>query len=167
MKTIVVLLVLATPMTASAQFKCTDAEGKVTFQQTACAKSGKQEPLKLRTDAPSRAASDVAAEGGSVEQRMVRKLERDRVMRGVEDEIRDTEGAIANRNNAMVAEIAALRQRKASANNNLSGATFEQSVSTEMNAVAAKFKALNEIDIERLKQLRVDLAAAKREAASK
>ena len=41
----------------------------------------------------------------------------------------------------MTREMDALRAQKARANNNLAGATWEQSLSTEMQAVAARYKA--------------------------
>ena len=66
-----------------------------------------------------------------------------------------------NRNVQMQNEFAALRSLKGTANNNLAGATYAQSLSTEMEAVASKYKALNDVDQERLKVLRADLATAR------
>jgi hypothetical protein len=66
---------------------------------------------------------------------------------------------------AQDAGIAALRGNKAFASNNLAGAIWEQSISIEMTAVAAKNKAMNDIDAERAKQLRIDLAEARMEFA--
>ena len=97
---------------------------------------------------------------------MLRKLQGERRVLELERAVQATEFNIANRNVQMQNEFAALRGMKASANNNLAGATYAQSLSTEMQAVTAKYKALNDIDQQRLTTLRTDLAAA-REALGK
>lgn len=157
------LLVL--PALAHGQFKCTDAQGQVSFQQVPCANSQAQQSLKLRSDQPARPGSSAGvgaeSQGGSVEQRMLKTLERERRVRELEREIADTESAISQRSSMMSNELAALQSRKHSAYNNLAGATWEQSISTEMQAITAKYRVLNDVDAERLKVLRADLAAAK------
>jgi hypothetical protein len=50
-----------------------------------------------------------------------------------------------------------MRRKKGLANNNLAGATWEQSISSEMQAIVQKYKTKNDIDIERLRVLRVEL----------
>jgi len=164
------LTLLMLPVAASAQFKCIDAVGRVSFQQTACASQEKQQQLKLRADAPAQPAapaSSVAAPAGPVDQaasadaRMLRKMQGERRVLELERAVQATEFNIANRNVQMQNEFAALRGLKARANNNLAGATYEQSLSTEMQAVTAKYKALNDADQERLKLHRADLTGAK------
>lgn len=148
-------------MPAAAQFKCTGADGKVTFQQTPCATADKQQQMNIRSAPPTPVAGKASGESGTVEQRMVRSMERERRIREIEQEIADTEAGMNRRGALMQAEMSAIRDRKALASNNLAGATWEQSLSTEMQAVAAKYKTLSDLDLERLKQLRADLAKAK------
>jgi hypothetical protein len=163
------LTLLMLPVAASAQFKCVDAAGRVTFQQAPCAAQEKQRPLKLRADATAQPASASPVvtpagpvdQGASADQRMLRKMEGERRVLELERAVQATEFNIAHRNAQMSNEFAALRGLKASAKNNLAGATYEQSLSTEMQAVASKYKALNDTDQERLKLLRADLATAK------
>ena len=97
---------------------------------------------------------------------MVRQMEKDRRVRELDQQISDTEAAINGRNAAMNNELAALRSRKQFANNNLAGATYEQSLSSEMQAVAAKYKAMNDVDVARLQQLRLDVANARQIAGA-
>ena len=92
---------------------------------------------------------------------MVKSIQRDRKIAAVERDIAATEADIDNRNRVMSAEIDGLRRRKQFANNNLAGATYEQSLSSEMQAVAAKYKAMNDVDLERVRQLRATLATLK------
>lgn len=174
MHSLLVLLLLA-PGVALAQYKCTGPGGSVSFQQTPCAASQSQQTLTLKVaPAPMRAqaSSDAvgnagASTGGTVEQRMARQLEKERRVRELEQAVGQTEFNMANRSSQMTNEMAALRSRKQSANNNLAGATLEQSISTEMQAVASKYKAMNDVDIEFLKQLRTELAAAKQQLSAR
>jgi hypothetical protein len=162
------LALLALPLAASAQYKCVDAAGRVAFQQTPCAAQEKQQPLKLRADAPTAPATQAAVtpsgavdQAASADARMLRKMQGERRVVDLERAVQATEFNIASRNVQMQNEFAALRRMKSSANNNLAGATYSQSLSTEMQAVTAKYKALNDVDQERLKTLRTDLDAAK------
>ncbi|WP_394397756.1 hypothetical protein [Roseateles sp. LKC17W] len=153
-----------------AQFKCTGADGKASFQQMPCAAGGKQQALVLKTPPPD-AASNRPSDGITTlrdvvtgEPRIVKQMEADRRVRELEQEIRAAESSIAGRSGAMDRELVDLRNRKQFANNNLADATYEQSISAEMQAVAAKYKALNDIDLERLRQLNTSLVAAKQAA---
>lgn len=159
------LAVLVLPIAATAQFKCVDAAGRVAFQQMPCAAQEKQQALKLPPPGPTTTAPGqpgaVVDQAASADARMLRKMQGERRVQELERAVQATESNIANRNVQMQNEFAALRQLKASAKNNLAGATWEQSLSTEMQAVATKYKALNDIDQERLKTLRTELAGAK------
>lgn len=150
-----VIVPLLLPLMALAQYKCTAADGSISFQQTACAGVQKQQVLVIK---PAMGSDPPAAANSTADQRMVRAMEQERRVRGVEQTIINTEHGIDNRNALMSAEVAALSNRKSAARNNLAGATYEQSLSTEMQAVSSKYKVLNDVDIERLKQLRIDLA---------
>jgi hypothetical protein len=172
MKVATICALLALPIAASAQFKCVDAAGRVSFQQTPCAAQEKQQPLTLRSDVPTQPVAPSTTPAGaapaaptdqaaSADQRMLRKMQSERRVIDLERAVQAVEFNIASRNVQMQNEFAALRGLKVSANNNLAGATYAQSLSTEMEAVASKYKALNDVDQERLKTLRADLATAR------
>lgn len=76
----------------------------------------------------------------------------------MKDEIAGLERVIDSRNRRMQMEMESLRYRKSFANNNLAGATYEQSLSTEMQAVATRYKAQNEVEFERIRALRTELS---------
>jgi hypothetical protein len=156
MRTTVAVLLCA-PFVASAQFKCVDERGAVSFQQVPCAAQQRQQALKIAPPAP----APKAQEGGSADQRILRGLERERHVRELEFQVSEAERTIDNRSASMNAELASLQHQKARAKNNLAGATYEQSVSAEMQAVVARHKVMIDMDTERLKKLRADLAAAK------
>lgn len=157
-----VMLLGLTCCSAFAQYKCTDNSGKVAFQQTPCASSQKQQELKVRfINPPQPVQSQASGPQLTTDQRMLANLEHDRKLRELQQQIEQIEGNINQRNALMSSEIALLQQRKLAANNNLAGATWEQSISTEMQAVTQKYKTMNDTDFERLRQLRVELDNAK------
>lgn len=89
----------------------------------------------------------------SREELWLKGMERDRRLREIDQEIVREREAMAGRAQLMEREMAGLRSKKASANNNLAGATWEQSISVEMQAVAQKYRALNDISAERIRAL--------------
>ena len=84
-------------------------------------------------------------------------MARERQIREANYEIENLERRIANRSEQMTREMDSLRAQKSRANNNLAGATWEQSLSTEMQAVAARYKVMNDVDQEQIKALREGL----------
>lgn len=148
---------LLAPLAAEAQFKCVGADGSTTFQQQACASGATQSRLDVQTPRPADAAPGPRA---VPEQVRADAMARERRVRELQFEIRDTELRIDDRSAEMKRELQRLRQQKSKATNTLAGATFQQSISTEMQAVTSKFQALNDIDLEHLKQLRGELATA-------
>lgn len=162
MRALGLAVVLFAPVMAAAQFKCVDSAGKVSFQQAPCPTSQKQQTLDVRAAPAPVAATGAAAPTDTADQRILRGLLRERRIRELEFAIQQTETNMNARGGQMSAEIQALQARKARANNNLAGATLEQAISTEMQAVAAKYKALNDIDAENLRQLRAELGETRR-----
>ena len=175
---IVLLVATLAPAAALAQFKCTGADGKVSFQQMPCANTEKVQRLELR-DKSARprpapladaqdgtSASSASAKAMSADERIADRMGRDRRVRELEEQITSTEQLIDRRNLQMNAELEALRNQRSLAKNNLAGATWEQSLATEMQAVATKYRAMNDMDVERLKSMRTDLASAKAAAAA-
>lgn len=178
---IAIVVTLAAPG-AQAQYKCTGSDGRVSFQQTPCEDRQRQEAVRLRdalqpipprprvsesvapTPPQAPTAADQPRPTESPYTRLNEMLSRERRTLELEREIQATESAIDYRNNQLTAEMAALRSQKQRANNNLAGATWEQSISTEMQAVAIKYKTQNDNDHERLKKLRTDLESVKKVA---
>lgn len=164
MKTSLVVIALTlSASSAQALYKCTGSKGEVTFQDAPCANAQKQQAMTVRA-APPDAAASVA---GGPEQRLLATMTRDRRIRELEFAIASLDADVVNRNRQMNLELDELRNRKAYAKNNLAGATWEQSLSTEMQSVSAKYKTMNEADFERLKQLRGELATYQQGASAR
>jgi hypothetical protein len=168
-KPIGVVLCLIT-FAVAAQYKCVDNKGNTTFQQTPCSAAEKEQKIRVFAgEAPKPApAVPVAPPTLTPDQRILAKLERDRRLEdrarnidNLDGQINYLQDVINRRNTQMTAELAALQNKKAYARNNLAGATWEQSISTEMQAVTQKYKTMNDADFERLRLLRTDLEAAK------
>lgn len=170
---IAALLVLL-PGIALAQFKCTGADGKVSFQQMPCQGQAKAQRLELRDQQPTASTADTTGDDSprpakprkAADVVVAEKMARDRRVRELERQVADAEGGFDIRNQRMAVEMDQLHSQRYRANNYLAGATYEQSLATEMHAVAAKYKALNDVEIERLKTLREELARAKAAAAA-
>lgn len=152
--------------TACAQYKCVAADGKVSFQQMPCPgnASGQKLELKPATGAGPAAAPSPSASvtGVAAEMQWVHRMERERKLKEHQQRISDLQAAIDARNRRMQDEMAEIQSRKAQAKKSLAGATWEQSLSTEMQAVAAKYQALNDADQARLTQLRAELEQMQR-----
>lgn len=142
--------------------KCICADGKVSYQAQACA-GGTSKTIKIQPAPPAAsqggsAVQSAAPSAQTSEQRTLARFERDRRIREVKDQIAGLERDVEQRNRRMQTELDALRYRKSFANNNLAGATYEQSLSTEMQAVTSRTRAQNDVDFERIKALRSELA---------
>lgn len=157
--------------TASAQYKCVDTNGKVAFQQMPCSAAEKEQKIRVF---PSEAAKQVPPSTApsqpalTPDQRLLANIERERRLEEkartidyLQGQVAYLEEVIARRNVQMSSEIAVLQSKKGYSKNNLAGATWEQSISVEMQAVAQKYKTMNDIDLDRLRQLRTNLEAAR------
>ncbi|HNT39965.1 MAG TPA: DUF4124 domain-containing protein [Rubrivivax sp.] len=142
------LVILAAPIAAHAVYQCKGADGRVSYQERPCAAEQTQSTVRIH-----QTAGDAAA-GPTVEQRMLAGMQHERRVQALAQSVAEIEAGIDERNARMDRELQALRQSKSRARNNLAGAAWEQSISTEMAAVAAKYKAQNETDLERLRVLR-------------
>ncbi len=105
---------------------------KTVFQERPCAGEGKQiehnpiSGIKPTVDAHTGTAGHTA---------MLQRLEADGEIRQLGWKIRDKEAEIRRLRKSMDAEVNALAAKKSRAANNLAGATWEQSISSEMDAV--------------------------------
>ncbi len=146
-----ILLTLACITPAHAVNKCTGNDGQITFQDTPCA--GKGEALNLRPASgkvpsvamPAPGGSAAAAQPGkpqteaqrieaqiTASQQNRRKLELEARL------VPEAFNAISQQRSACDQELKTLQARKASASNNLAGATYEVSISSEMTAIATR-----------------------------
>lgn len=148
--------------------KCIDPSGAVVFQDAPCV--GKGETLTVRPASgavPKAQSADAAGPDGSSQskpmteaqriERQVAASQQDR--RKQELEVRlvpDAEGAILRHRAACDRDMKALQAKKALANNNLAGATWEGSISGEMTALATTCDTRN-------RELREDAAALRAE----
>lgn len=153
-------LAIAAALAASpalAMYKCKDADGHTAFQERPCEATGtKGNQIEVRPaagHAPSaapaastQATAAPAADAPQTEAERLRKLnERDRKQRRLKDlnerEISEAEGRIRSATNKCERRMGSAHGLKAYANNNLAGATWEQSLSTEMQAYATQCSA--------------------------
>ena len=111
----------------------------------------------VKPEVPSGAQKSPSSTAGA-EKQAVEQMARDRQIREANYEIENLERRIANRSEQITREMDALRAQKARASNNLAGATWEQSLSTEMQAVASRYKVMNDADQEQIKALRAKVA---------
>lgn len=140
-----------------AMYKCKDANGRTAFQERPCEATGTQGnqievrpaagPAPSAAPAESAQASAVpATDAPQTEAERLRKLnERDRKQRRLKDlndrEISTAEGRIRSATNQCERRMGSAQSMKSYANNNLAGATWEQSLSTEMQAYATQCAA--------------------------
>lgn len=131
-------------------YKCTDSAGRVTYTEVACKTAGKVVGVERASASELRSGRDqvtaLSHRGDLVlKEREIRNLERD----------------VENLKSSMNEELNALRKKKLLATNNLAGATWEASVSKEMDAVTTNYQTLILDSMRRLHMARRELMAAK------
>ena len=116
---------------ATSIYKCVDANGRMAFSQTPCSDSAEH----LTINVP-----NIGTSGSTNARAMLDKVEKANRPAEIDREIKKREEDIKNYQKEMDSELSRLRSRKDHAANNLAGATWEGSISTEMNAVVANGK---------------------------
>lgn len=165
MKNTVLLVALVLCAPAWAINKCTGPDGKVVFQDAAC--QGKGEKIVVRPasgDAPVATADAGAAPSTSKKMTETERLEgqiadSQRQRRKQELEVRllpQAIGAVSFHRSQCDKELRTLQDKKASASNNLAGATWETSISNEMSAIATRCDTRN-------RELRDDVDTTRKE----
>lgn len=91
-----------------------------------------------------------------------KKLEHERFIREADQKIKNIQNQISSEQARLENELQALRNKKGRANNNLAGATWEQSISSEMQAAATQSQS-RIADLQR----RLDMARTDRAALDK
>lgn len=151
LKAAILLVALAGSAPIWAVNKCI-IDGQVVFQDAACA--GKGEAIKVRPASGSAHPAAVLPNGGEVPpkplteaQRIESKVKQSQDARRKADlETRivpGTDAEIARHRAQCDREYQALQVKKTKANNNLAGATWENSISNEMSALATRCDTRN------------------------
>lgn len=138
----------------AAMYRCT-VSGKAVWQDRPCpgeSSDNNRVVLKGAASASSAPASDPADAAASprptpaeteAQQRdaFLKNAERDNQRRRLEREIKQLNAESESLREEMDADMLRLKARKLSANNNLAGATYQDSISAEMQAVATAYDA--------------------------
>ena len=144
MRSVLALLMIATfPASAAQVFKCTGEYGRPIFSQTPCGidsqKTTITPPAKIGSVPTDRVRLEV--------------LRSSNRLRDIDRRIQGERKRIKGLQNSMDDELARLRKKKQMAKNNLAGAQWEQSISTEMGAVVDRFNAKIRARSRRLEEL--------------
>lgn len=160
------LATISVAVQAQDAYKCKTAAGYV-YQDSPCRVAAPAKPpVATEVSAPTVKAEPVPP-GGETEshvdrqKRLVDAMAKDRKRSDLRYQIagaeRDIDALVASMNN----ELAVLRAQKSTANNNLAGATWEQSISTEMQAVTNRYQIQIDAARAQLVVLRAELAEIK------
>lgn len=155
MRTILLLCCSLAALPATAQVNKCLVDGKMVYQAAPCKAGTAKATLAPRVDVSedaARANREKFLADDKVRQASNRRDQIDGAIAGLERDINGYQ-------KSMDAELAALQAKKSLANNNLAGATWEQSIATEMQAVTAKYQTRIQAAQERIKALRQEKAA--------
>lgn len=143
---------VATPVGAA--YKCV-VDGKVTFSQTRCAPEA--ERVELDTHTPSEADRRQATDRAEEISAEIEKSRVEREVRKIKGRISSLEQDIRGYRQKMNAELLNLDIDRASANNNLAGATWEQAIAMEKRAVIENYNSQISQAQDEIKRLRGEL----------
>jgi len=144
-------------------YKCI-GNGTTLYQGTPCAGPGSTITLKPANGTP---ASGPEAVPGSVSgdqspeakaKEHVRSMELERKQKDADYEIEKAESELRHLQADLDRDLDKLKIKKQYAKNNLAGATYEQSISTEMQAVSERYKTNIQITQDKLGRLRGEAA---------
>lgn len=152
--TAIAAMLTASP--AAAIYKCL-VEGETVFSQTPCAPDA--QPVAVKIHRPSDDEARRAAERAEWTERQSATLRSERKGRAAAIEIESLERQINVYQQDMEKELSSLREKKASANNNLAGATWEQAQAVEMQAVVDRYNTKIEIARSKIAVLREQVPA--------
>lgn len=136
-------LCLAMISPAHAMYKCVIA-GTVTYSQEPCAENAT--PIQVAPARGRAPAPQAEGDRSGLERQVVADMEKSRRLRNIDFDIDRAEREITRLRSRMDSDLAGLRARQRDAANNLAGATLEGSISTEMQAVVARYRS--EIDVQ-------------------
>ena len=148
---LILLATLASTTNAQTQFyKCKDKWGQPIFSQRPCGDNAETGTVSGPEHTggpvtPSAAAPATSSEGPSAWD----KIEAANALREANREIDRREAQISSLERERDQKLAALKNKKRYANNNLAGATWEESISSEMQAINDQYQS--KIDSQRRK----------------
>lgn len=142
-------------MPAWAVNKCVNPDGQVVYQAAPCPDTAKSAEVAIQKAPPIQQTLPESDEVKTM-QRKAALLQSDR-------KILETQRQISSYRQAMDEELNRLKRQKLYANNNLAGATWEQSISDEMNAVTKKYEVLIQAEQSRLDALQRDADQLRKE----
>lgn len=156
----IVIVSLVLSGAAQAQvYKCTLPSGKVVFSGDPCQGSQKTEVLNVyvpRSQTSDTASADSPQVDYEQEQKgLSHRLKIDSVKLNILKTKRKVDALL----DEMDSKITAIKNKKQYAKNNLAGAEWETSLSTEMQAVTSQYNVKVELEREKLKQLNSQLVA--------
>ncbi|MBS0322200.1 MAG: DUF4124 domain-containing protein [Proteobacteria bacterium] len=144
-------------------YKCTD-NGRVVFQDRPCATAGEVITVKPANspDVATPTHKSVPAPASAAEQfqrlkQDVAQMEFERKKRDLEYAIRDRDHEITLAQQQMEVDMSRLQSKKLLAENSLAGATWESSISQEMEALGQKYRSRIQVATDERAQLRKEL----------
>lgn len=157
------LMVLAAALAASGAqaqvYKCTEG-GKTVFSDVPCV-SGREinvRPASGASQAPMAPSSQASptASATSKEKALLGQYERERKLRGIDYDIEQLERTLENDQKRLDDDLKAYQRKKMYANNNLAGATWQSSISEEMQAMTQSHESKAASDRAKLEKLRAE-----------
>lgn len=160
MRTFIAVALLAFSLDAAAINKCV-IDGKTVYTDAPCPTAAKATAIAPPASGFDRPESSVAAPGGMAarEKKVLGAMVTSRRLAEIDGEIERSQGLISAYRNSMDTRLSLLRVRKLSANNNLAGATYEQSLSTEMDATVRAYTTKINIEQSKIDGLRAERAS--------
>lgn len=155
MRLVLTFLLMTVVQPALAINRCTGPDGRTTYQETPCSTDSKSQALRIAPAPVAPAAARVPSTAPALAtglpmtptpmteaqklEAQIAALRREGRKRSLEDTLLPNAMRARDAGQRQCdAQLAAIRNRKLSANNNLAGATYEQSLSQEMSAVVAR-----------------------------
>jgi hypothetical protein len=146
---ILLLAIISLPLHAEI-YKCVDEKGKTTFSQFPCDDSA--EIITVKTTQPAQPEKSVSEYSSELEAISIRT------------EIRKLEKRKRLLQRKLNTELAALKRKKLLANNNLAGATWKQSISSEMEAMSTSYTSKIQTTQDQIEAAKADLKDLKNPA---
>lgn len=136
-------------------YVCTDGAGKKSFQAMPCEGGVASEVREYEV----REVAPAQSQGLATDSDYYKKMKADNRRAQLNRDIKRSENKLKRYQSSMSKELAGLKAKKSRANNNLAGAQWENSISTEMQAVTEKYKNLMDAERSSLDRYRDELSA--------
>ena len=162
MRTVLVVLLAMHAGAVLAQYKCTAAGGAITFQQTPCPGSQKEEKLVVIPNGHPPAASgaaraapqrEIVSKGLNLDERMLAGYEKEHRREAVAQALKTAQDEKSRRSAQRLEDIAAARRRIGD------GPAEAKALRDALDAIDSRYKALGEIDDRRMRSAQEALAA--------